>query len=318
MIVSVSSRTDIPAFYGEWFRNRLNAGYCLSANAFNGAVYRIGLKPEEIDGFVFWTKNIGPFLPQLELLGERGFPFVVHHTVNGYPRSLELAIIPAIQAVEHLRFLAKTYGGKVGIWRYDPILISDLTDFDFHRGNFSRLARALSGAVNEAVVSYVQYNYRKTKRKMDRAAEQTGFHWEDPSDDRKREFLFELAAIGKENGITLRLCAQPQYLSPGIPEASCIDTIRLSEIAGRPIPGKKPGHRGEQCACDYSRDIGAYDTCLHGCTYCYAVADFRAARKNYRQHDPKAEWLVPPRGLVKKKPDESMPLFCWDRQDVPD
>ena len=314
MIISASSRTDIPAFYGDWFRNRLDAGYCLSINPFNGAVYRIGLRREEVDGFFFWTKNLGPFLPQLDTLRERGFPFVIHYTINGYPRPLESSIIPTAKSIEHLHFIAQTYGAKVGIWRYDPILITTLTDFDFHRENFARLARALAGAVDVVSVAYALYAFRKTRRNMNRAAGEAGFRWEDPEDKRKREFLIELATLAKKNGITLLLCAQPQYLSPEIQEASCIDARRLSEIAGRPILGEKPGHRGKQCACDYSRDIGAYDTCLHGCAYCYAVTDLQTSKKFYRQYDPTAEWLCAPRRLQKRKQEEDLPLFCWDRQ----
>jgi hypothetical protein len=314
MIISASSRTDIPAFYGDWFHNRLDAGYCLSVNAFNGRPYRIGLRREDVDGFVFWTKNLGPFPPKLAILRERGFPFVIHYTINGYPRFLEAAIPPAATAIAHMRFVTKTYGPKVGLWRYDPILITDGTNFAFHRRNFARLACALAGAVNEVTVAYASLIYRKTTRNLARAANRAGFRWEDPETERKREFLRELSAIAAEQGMTLRLCGQPEYLSPGIPEAVCIDAQRLSEVAGRPILAQTPGHRGEQCACHYSRDIGAYDTCLHGCVYCYAVSDLQTARRFHRQHDAAAEWLCPPRRMLKRSPQEDLPLLCWDRE----
>jgi hypothetical protein len=314
MIISASSRTDIPAFYGEWFRNRLDAGYCLSVNPFNGDAYRIGLSRGEVDGFFFWTKNIGPFLPQLDTLSTRGYPFAIHYTINGFPRVLEPSIISADRSIGHMHFIAKTYGPRAAIWRYDPIILTSITDFDFHRRNFARLARALAGAVDEVYVAYAHYAYRKTRRKMNLAAREVGFRWEDPEDERKREFLLELNEIAAENGIKLLLCGQAQYLSPGIREASCIDASRLSEISGRFVKSKTPGHRGDHCACNYSRDIGAYDTCLHGCTYCYAVNDFRHARRVYRDHDPKAEWLRPPLRLQTKKKEENPPLFCLDRQ----
>jgi len=314
MIVSASSRTDLPAFYGSWFQNRLDAGYCLSVNAFNGHTYRIGLRREEVDGFVFWTKNLGPFLPELATLQGRGFPFVIHYTINGYPRFLEPSILPAETAIAHLRRVAQTYGPTVGVWRYDPILITDATDFDFHRGNFARLARALAGAVDEVVVAYASFVYRKTRVNLARAARREGFQWEDPEAERKRDFLAELAPIAVENGMRLGLCSQPEYLSPAVWEAVCIDARRLSEVAKRSIAGWKPGHRGPHCACDYSRDIGAYDTCLHGCAYCYANANVQLSRTRYEQHDPSAEWLCGPGRTLAKK-HEGLSLFCWDRQD---
>jgi len=314
MIISASSRTDIPAFYGEWFQNRLDAGYCLSVNPFNGAVYRIGLQRHEVEGFVFWTKNLGPFLPRLRVLTDRGFPFVIQYTINGYPRRLEPSVGPAESACEHMRFVSRTYGSKVGVWRYDPILLTDLTDFDFHRTNFAGLAGELAGAVDEVVVSYASLAYRKARRNLDLAARRGGFRWDDPDDDRKQAFLSELAVIAAGHEMTLRLCAQPKYLSPGVREASCIDAGRLAQVAGHPISGWKPGHRGKQCACDYSRDIGAYDTCLHGCVYCYALSDLRVSRALHRQHDPLAEWLLPPRRVDRKKPGALSQLFCCDRE----
>lgn len=315
MIISASSRTDIPAFYGDWFQNRLDAGYCLAVNAFNGRTYRIGLRREDVEGFFFWTKNLGPFLPKLNILQERDFPFVIHYTINGYPQCLEPSIPPAETTVAHLRCVAQSYGIQVGIWRYDPILITNLTDYHFHRENFSRLARALAGVVDEVVVAYASFVYRKTRVSLARAARRAGFRWEDPDAERKREFLAELLAMAAQNGMTLRLCSQPEYLSPGIQEAVCIDAQRLSEVAGRPILGRTPGHRGEQCACHYSRDIGAYDTCLHGCVYCYATTNLQVSRMLYQRHDPLAEWVCAPRRMPIRKLQVELPLSCWDRQD---
>jgi len=288
LIISASFRTDIPAFYGEWFLNRIQAGFCLTKNPYGGQVYQISLRKADVDGIFFWTKNLGPFLPRLEAVNAMGYPFVVLYSITGYLRELEPATASTDAAIEHLHVVAQRYGKRVGVWRYDPIVITSLTDFDFHRANFSRIAKALAGVVDEVIVSYVQY-YKKTQRNMERTARQYGFAFEDPDDETKLAFLAELAAIAQRHGMKLSLCAQPQYLIPEVAEASCIDAVRLSEIAGRPISGKKPGHRGKQCACSSSRDIGAYDTCLHGCVYCYATANNNAARQNYRRHDPQAE-----------------------------
>ena len=102
--------------------------------------------------------------------------------------------------------------------------------------------------------------------------------------------LAELAAIARDLGLKPTLCAQPELLSPGLEPARCIDAQRLSDIAGRPIAARAKGNR-PGCLCAESRDIGAYDTCPHGCVYCYAVSDRRRARTNFKAHRPETEQL---------------------------
>ena len=86
------NKTDIPTFYGEWFENRLDAGYCKMVNPYNRKAYRVSLVPDDVDGFVFWTKNAGPFLGKLAVVSERGYPFIVQYTINGYPRTLSCIV----------------------------------------------------------------------------------------------------------------------------------------------------------------------------------------------------------------------------------
>ena len=181
MIISASYKTDIPTFYGEWFGNRLDAGYCKMVNPYNRKAYRVSLEPDDVDGFVFWTKNAGPFLGKLAVISERGYPFIVQYTINEYPRALEFSVVDSPRSVEHMRVIAETYGPAVGVWRYDPILVSSDTPIDFHRRNFSNLARSLEGYTDEVVVSFAQV-YRKTLRNLNWAADEFGFSWEDPPD----------------------------------------------------------------------------------------------------------------------------------------
>ncbi|MEN6548876.1 MAG: DUF1848 family protein, partial [Armatimonadia bacterium] len=121
MIISASYKTDLPAWYGEWFMNRLRAGYCEVANPYNNAVSTVPLTPPEVDGFVFWTRNIGPFTKYLPEVRERGYPFVVHVGVLGYPQALERTQVPPERAAEDMRKLAGAYHPRNAIWRYDPI-----------------------------------------------------------------------------------------------------------------------------------------------------------------------------------------------------
>ncbi len=283
MIVSASYRTDIPAFYGEWFMRRLAEGACLVANPYGGKPYTVPLTPEAVDGFVFWTRNLRPFYPHLAEIG-RDYPFIVQYTITGYPRALETGTVAAGRAIADLNRLAGTFGPRCGVWRYDPIVISDLTPPDWHRENFTRLAGALAGSVDEVVMSFAHL-YTKTKRNMDRAAEREAFRWRDPADTEKRQLAAELAAIARDHGMAAALCSQDSYRVDGVAAARCIDAARLGDVAGKPVTARLRGNRPD-CLCHESRDIGAYDSCAQGCAYCYAVRDPARARQNLAAHDP--------------------------------
>ncbi len=284
MIVSASYRTDIPAFYGEWFMRRVEAGSCTVGNPY-GRPYTVRLDREAVSGFVFWTRNAGPFIPALRRLAAAGYPFVVHYTINDYPRVLEASTIDRARAAGQVHAIAREFGPRVVVWRYDPVIVTDATPLSSHAERFARLGETLAGAVDEAVVSFASF-YRKTRRNLDRAGEAGGLAWDDPSAQRKRQTIGRLAEIAGELGMKLTVCAQPELAIGEAGEASCIDAVRMSDVAGAPIAARLRGNR-PGCLCHESRDIGAYDTCPHGCIYCYAVASPRAAKARHARHDPR-------------------------------
>jgi hypothetical protein len=294
VIVSASYRTDIPAFYAGWFLRRLDAGFCRVINPYSQQPYTVSLRRQDCDGFVFWTKNLGPFFPALAEVRRRGFPFIVQYTINGYPRELEWSVTGASRAGEHMKRIAGDYGAYAAVWRYDTVLDSSLTPRDWHLRNFERLALAIRGSTNECVVSFAQF-YKKTRVNLDAAARLFRFEWSDPASDSKRELLSQLAAIARSCGIQATLCAQPGLLVDGVLDARCVDAARLGLVAGYPIRAGRKGNR-EGCACDEARDIGDYDTCPHGCVYCYAVRSRALARRRFNAHDPAGEFLLPQPG----------------------
>lgn len=284
MLISASYKTDLPAWYGEWFMTRLRAGFCEMLNPYNNRTSTVSLTRESVEGFIFWTRNIGPFLRHLPEVRQRGFPFIVHHGLMAYPRALERTQVSEAQAVTNLHALARDYHPRVAVWRYDPILFTSLTPYEWHVSNFARLAGLVAGAIDEVVISFAQI-YQKTQRNLDRAAQAHGFTWEDPAAEVKRKLVGELVAIAQARGIQVAVCAQSEYAVAGSVEARCVDPFRLSEVAGYAIHAPKKPHR-EGCGCYQAKDIGAYNTCPHGCTYCYAVASCEGARARYQRHDP--------------------------------
>ncbi|HEY0835698.1 MAG TPA: DUF1848 domain-containing protein, partial [Azospirillum sp.] len=243
MIVSASYRTDIPAFYGRWFLNRLAAGYARVANPYGGPPGRVELTRGAVDGFVFWTRNLGPFWGALDAVDGQGIPFVAQVTLTGYPRALERSVIGWEEAVAQVRRVRDRWGPRAVVWRYDPIVLTTLTPPDWHRETFARLAGALRGLTDEVTVSVMQ-PYRKTARNLDAAARAGGFGWRSPEDGESHALLADLAGIAAAHGMALTLCTQPALLGvPGVAAARCVDAVRLSDVAGAPLTARTKGNR---------------------------------------------------------------------------
>lgn len=292
MIVSASYRTDIPAFYPVWFEKRFRAGFARVVNPYGGSDSLVPLR-QGVDGFVFWTRNAAPFVAALRMVRAAGIPFVVNHTVLGYPRALDRSVVDPVRAVAQIHALAAEFGPRAVVWRYDPLVLTSLTPPDWHRDNFARLARSLAGAVDESVLSFATL-YRKTARNLDAAARSGGFVWHDFDPAQRQDLAAELARSAAGAGLRLTACSQ----RVGLALASCVDARRLEDVAahwGQPrvIAARVKGNRPD-CLCHESRDIGAYDTCPHGCAYCYAVGSQALAKRRHAGHDPDGETLSPP------------------------
>ena len=302
MIISASYKTDIPAFYGKWFMRRLEEGGCRMVNPWGGQVHEVPLTTDEVDGFVFWTRNLRPFFHNLPAVRQRA-PFAVQYTITGYPRALEPGVVATAHAIADLQRLAADFGPRVGVWRYDPVLFTSLTPADWHRTQFREIAAALSGTVDEVVVSFAHI-YAKTRRNLNAASRSDDFEWTDPRLEEKRSLAVDLAALASDHGMRLTVCAQANHLVAGAAPARCIDADRLADVAGEAVAAPVKGNRPD-CLCHRSRDIGAYDTCPHGCVYCYAVRNRGLAKRRHQAHDPASPYLFEPARHRAESRDEA-------------
>ena len=285
MIVSVSRRTDIPALYGEWFRNRIREGYALVRNPMNRRqVGRIRLTPDAVDAFVFWTKNPRPFLDTVPLL--ESYPSYYQVTITPYGREVEQNVPAPAETVEAFIRLAKLTGRDRTVWRYDPILFSDRYTADFHRRAFRELAQELQPHTGKVMVSFLD-KYAKTKRNM------KGLDYRQPSAEERRGLAAALAETAAEFGLAISACSEPEdYSGCGVPAGSCIDAQLLSRLVGRELSAARDRNQRTGCLCLPSVDLGAYDTCTHRCLYCYANASPVAAERNRSVHDPASPFLL--------------------------
>ncbi|MCL2638326.1 MAG: DUF1848 domain-containing protein [Oscillospiraceae bacterium] len=280
MIISASRRTDIPAFYADWLVNRINAGYCLVKNPFNPEqIRRVSLLPEDVDGIVLWTKNAAPLLPKISVLDP--FQYYFQYSITPYHADVESGladkqkvIIPAFLE------LSSRIGSERTIWRYDPIIINERYGFEYHVGAFSRLCELLAGSTQKCVISFV-VAYKSVVKNLEKLG-----NTEVTISD-KIQLAEKLLQIAESHGITLCACCEsPELYEIGLQPISCVDAGLFGEIALR----DKNQRKG--CNCAVSVDIGAYNSCMNGCLYCYANHAEARVRKNHAEHDVNAEMLL--------------------------
>ncbi len=242
---------------------------------------------------VFWTKNPQPFLKQLDELDQRGYRYYFLFTLNDYPRLLEPRVPPLERRIESFRLLSDRLGPERVIWRYDPIVISNLTDYDYHLHVFSALADRLEGYTLRVIISLVQY-YRKTRRHlMDLAQAGLKVDFEAANRPATMDMLRELASCAASNGAIMQSCCDPRIPTElGIAPGRCIDGELIERLwpSGLTWP-KDPGQR-PACGCAKSKDIGAADTCGHGCVYCYSTVSDRAVTQRLQRHRPESPIMV--------------------------
>lgn len=265
MILSASRRTDIPAFYSEWFFNRLNESYLCVRNPMNvHQVRKIALSPNVIDCIVFWSKNPAPMINRLHEL-ER-YKYYFQFTLNNYGPEIEPNVPSLDERINIFEALSKSlnYERIKIVWRYDPIFFSDEYSIKFHVDTFRKLSGILSDFTDTCVISFLD-KYKNISYDMSRLG------IEDDNEEKQRELAENFSGIAKEYGIKINTCAEKINLSEfGIGHSSCIDKKRIESITGYKLSVKKDKSQRQECGCYESIDIGAYDTCIHGCIYCYA------------------------------------------------
>ncbi len=275
MILSVSRRTDIPAFYSQWFFNRLEEGRIYVRNPVNPRqVTALEFEKDQLDGIVFWTKNPKPMLHRLDEL--EGIPYYFQFTLTPYGQRYEPGASSLENRIETLLALAEKVGPDRVIWRYDPIILDHRMNADWHRLKFEMLAEKFRDRVKRVVISYVQ-GYKNTRKNMIVPM---------VDDQAKQALAKSFQNIASSRGMVVQGCCEPQLKEAGIPSSNCVDAALLSKIAGHHIDSKPATGQREGCDCDQSVDIGAYNSCPHKCKYCYANYNETLIDRNVKQHNP--------------------------------
>lgn len=307
MFVSVSRRTDIPAFYAPWFMGRVREGFCLVPNPYDARRFsRVPLSPREAELILFWSKNPAPLLPCLDELDARGYAYAFTFTLTPYGPELEPGLPDAGARVETFERLSQRLGPLRVDWRYDPVLLDARFTVSYHEERFARLCERLAPLTTRCIFSFAD-PYPHLHGRVRPA----------PEGD-MRALAAALARIGSAHGLALETCCERIDLSDlGIAHGACVDAGRAARIFGRPVSAAHDAGQRPGCGCVRSVDIGAYDTCPGGCAYCYATHAAARARARYAAHDPAAPSLTGPLPPGARVDERAMPPLCEAQTRLP-
>lgn len=290
MILNVGARTDIVQYFSKWFLLRLKEGYVYTRNPlFSNKVTRYDLSPDKIDAILFCSKNYRPLLSNVKEIVTH-YRTYFYYTITAYGQDIEPNVPSIDESIDTLIALSKIVGKEKIAWRYDPILLTQKYTIANHLKTFDYMAKKLAPYIDRCIFSFVEM-YKKLEINM---PELIVFSNQD-----KEELAKSLGMIAKKYGIWLQTCGtNGDFSQYGIHPSGCA-TLEILGKANRCL-FKNVKHKGlrKGCHCIESRDIGAYDTCLNGCKYCYANQSPQKAYQNYKFHDPKSPLLL---GHLKKE-----------------
>lgn len=284
MIINTGGRTDTVQYYSEWLLNRFAAGYVLARNPlFPNKVSCYELSPDKVDCVVFCSKNYRPILPRLHEITGR-FPTYFYYTITAYGKEIEPGVPSIEESIETLVELSRLVGPQRLAWRYDPVLLTETYTIQRHLETFASMAQRLAPHIDRCIFSFVEM-YKKLEVNMPELL---------PLSTQDMDALAKgLGGIAAEYGILLQTCGtNGDFSRYGIRPSGCMTLDILGRANG--IVYKNRKHKGTRqgCHCIESRDIGAYDSCLNGCKYCYANKTPWKAFANFKLHDPASPMLL--------------------------
>lgn len=282
MIIQTGMRTDIPAFYSSWLINRIKEGYVLVRNPYNPLqVARYDLSPEVVDLICFCTKNPGPMLSKIDLLKSYGMFWYI--TITCYDRDMEPGVPNRSKVISDFKELSAKIGKNSIGWRYDPIIIDDKYTLEYHLKVFEEIASSLCGYTDTCVISFVDI-YSKVKKNAPDIR---------PVSKTNQVVLGKaMIEIAAKYGLTVRPCGEGDFLAEyGADCSGCMTKDIYERVLGAKLQIPKSRVLREECACTMGVDIGAYNSCMHLCRYCYANYDNELVRRNFNSHDENSPYL---------------------------
>ncbi len=290
MILNISGRTDVVAFYSNWLMNRLKEGYVDVRNPYNKKlVSRINF--DNVDAIMFCTKNPTPILDKIHLIKK---PILFHITLTPYKKNIEPNVPNKKTVIEGIKKLSKILGKENVVVRYDPVFLNEEYTLEYHKKAFERICKLLEGYITTIIISFIDdyKNVRKNKNRLNIKE----FTKED-----YKEIGLSFSTSAKNHNMTVQTCYEEETLTEyGFIKGECLSHELAYKLTGKSFPNWK----ARNCSCVEMVDIGEYNTCNHLCKYCYANFNEKEIINNIKKHNPNSSLLIgelEPDDIIKER-----------------
>lgn len=281
MILSVSRRTDIPAYYSDWFYNRIKEGFVLVRNPMKfRQISRVKITSDVVDGIVFWTKNPAPMVERLHELYE--YMCYFQFSITPYGKDVEQNLPhKSTKILSTFKNISQIVGADRVIWRYDPIFLNSKYTIVYHLRAFEKIAAELHKYTHKVTISFIDTHYKGLKSNINE------LNLSEFTTEMQTELASKFASIAQKYELAIDACAEKLDLQKcGIAQARCIDGGLFSKLLSCNLGIEKDKNQRVECGCATSIDIGMYNTCMNGCLYCYANYNKNTVAGNFAKHNP--------------------------------
>ena len=281
MVLNVSGRTDVVAFYTDWFMKRYEEGFVDVRNPFNPKlVSRIDFN--DVDLILFCTKNPIPILDKIKKIDK---PILFHVTLTPYKNDIEPNVLPKGEIIEAIKKLSSIIGIENITVRYDPVFLSDKYNLKYHVKAFDNLCSLLDGYVNKILISFLdEYkNVKKHKKELG---------YRSFTEDDYKVIGESFSKSASRHNMIVHTCFEDRDLVEyGFTKGECLSHELAFKLTGKTYKNWT-ARKDKKCNCVSMVDIGSYNSCMHHCKYCYANYDEESIDKNIKMHEPNSSLLI--------------------------